>query len=403
MFGLSLIEKHKQEFSRQFYFFQTVFIITGTICWSYFIYLLIRSSNNDYRVIFLNFGAVAIGQLLGLIISALFLGRLGYLKTFRIHNIILFIVTVLTLLSLPHLTQVYIILALLRGFGYGFFWLANNVYSQREIFGLRRGRLLSILNATGVILGIVLPILAGATISFAGYPWIFIIAAAVYLIGIIYPWKYNKVPKDTFRPAELKNFYRKPQFKQWSVFVILNEMSSDQRMIIITALPFLFIGNEFDIGILTSGLGLLAALLIIMHRNDEIRKKIHFGYTGAYLVALSTTFLSFVWNLPAFVFRSIVANFGFAYYSPVETDLGFRVKESVMGEFTQESANEMQVYVETLLTIARVSNMVLAIVLFYVFGFDPLRVMQVLLLLGAIREVIFLFYNTKLLDKLKRG
>jgi MFS family permease len=399
---MNKLQDPSQELSHQFYFFQIVFTVTGIICWSYYVYLLIRSSNGDYGVAFLNFGLVAIGQLLGFILSALFLGKLGYLKIFRLHNFLMLLVTLLTFLTLPSIMSVYLALAVLRGFGYGFFWMANNVYTQREVFGLQRGRLISMLNGGGAVLAIVLPILAGAAIVSVGYTWIFLISATVYFVGIIYPWKYNRVPRDVFRPSEIKNFSQKRGFKRWSIFTVCLEVLTDQRNSIMSILPFVFIGNEFDIGILTSVLGLLAAMLVFVHRNDEIKRKVHLGYWGAAIVDSFTIGLSLIWNLPALVIRSIAANFGFAYYSPVEGELAYRLKEVMLGDFNQESANEMQVYVETLYTIARIFNLVLIIVLLYVLKLNAVSLMQFLLFIGASREIIYMVFSTNFLDNLKK-
>lgn len=378
-----------------------MFNVTSIIAWSYYVYLLLRATNNDFGQVFINFGTIAIGQLLGFLVSAVYLNKIGYLGTFRIHNFILLIVTVLTLLTLPNIIEVHAVLGLLRGVGNGFFWLGNNVYSLREILGNMRGRMISILSSGGTLLNIVLPILTGAIIVGMGYQWVFIISSAVYLIGVIYPWRGNKFPRDVFKPSEIKNFSKRKWFKTWSVFTVIHEITGDQRNMIMIMLPFLFIRDEFGVGVFTSVIGFFAAVFIFVHRNDDLLKRIRMGFTGSVIVDITTLILSFVWTLPALVFRSILATLGFGLYTPVESDLNYRVREQLLGSFNQESAIEMQVYVEILLTVARVINLVFFLVLFYVLRVDALVLIQVLLFVGSTREFVFMLFNTRMLNKLK--
>lgn len=390
-----------QEVRYQFYFFQLVFNVTSIVAWSYYTFLILRQTNNDFGQVFINFGAVAIGQLLGFFIAAVYLNKIGYLGVFRLHNLILLVTSLVTLATLPNILEVHVILGLLRGLGNGFFWLGNNVYSLREILGSMRGRMISVLTSGVTLLGIVLPILTGAIIIEAGYAWVFAISSAVYLIGVIYPWHENKYPRDIFRPNEIKNFSRRKWFKTWSLFTISYEVITDQRNMIMIMLPFVFIGNEFGVGIFTSLVGFFSAVFIFIHRNDDITKRIRMGFLGSTIVGVVTLILGFIWSLPALIFRSVVATLGFGLYTPVESDLNYRMREQLLGSFNQESAIEMQVYVETLLTIARVLNLTFFIVMFYVIKVDALALIQLLLIVGALREVVFMLFSSRMLNKLK--
>lgn len=390
-----------QEIRHQFYFFQLVFSVTNIIGWSYYVFLLLRATNNDFGQVFINFGSVAIGQLLGFILAAMYLNKVGYLGIFRINSLVMLVVTLLTLVTLPNILEVHIALGLLRGVGNGFFWLANNVYSLREILGNLRGRMISILSSAGTLLNIVLPILTGAIIVGMGYAWVFLISSAVYFIGVIYPWRSNKYPRDVFKPSEIKNFSKRKWFKTWSIFTVVYEIVGDQRNMIIIMLPFLFIGDEFGVGIFTSIVGFFSAVFIFVHRNDDLVRRIRMGFTGSGIVVIVTFILSIIWTLPALIFRSILATLGFGLFSPVETDLNYRVREQLLGSFNQESAIEMQVYVETLLTIGRVINLVFFMVLFYVIRVDALSLLQILLLVGSARELTFMIFSTRMLNALK--
>lgn len=371
------------------------------MAWSYYVFLLLRSSSNDFGLVFINFGSVAIGQLLGYFVGAVYLNKIGYLGIFRIHNVILFVVAILTLLTLPHILEVHVVIGLMRGIGNGFFWLGSGVYSLREILGSTRGKIISILNSGATLLSIVLPVLTGAIIVSMGYEWIFLISSAIYFIGIIYPWRGTKFPRDVFKPSEISNFSKRKWFKTWSIFVVLYEISGDQRNMIIMMLPFIFIGNEFGVGVFTSVIGFFSAVFIFVHRNDDIVKRIRMGYLGSSIVDIATIILTLVWSLPALVFRSITATLGFGLFTPVESDLNYRLREQLLGTFNQESAIEMQVYVEVLLTLARVLNLIFFLVVFYILNVNALVLIQVLLAVGAVRELIFMMFSTRMLNKLK--
>ncbi len=399
---LSRIKANKNEFVNEFLFFRIGMDISDLVTWSYYIILILRTSGNDVSIVFLNQGILYMGLLLGFLIAGLFIDKIGFLKIYRFANFGLFLVTIITLITLPHILEVHLAMAALRGFGKGLFWATNNVYIQKEVHGASRSRLLSLITSISQLLQVILPVLLGAYIVDRGYEGIFVMGSVIYLAAALYPWQYNKIPRSKFTFAEIKRFSRKRGFKRLTGLMFLNEFMGNQQAMAMAAIPFLFIGDEFGVGVLSSILALIGALVAYKSKDDKESRKLKLGYASGWIIDIANIVFTIIWTLPMMVIRGVILQFASALYLPPKMDIEYRNRESLLGDFTQESAVEVMVYTEVILFLARMANLVIAIVLFFVLEVDQMNVLKAIFAFTAIREVITLFLHKKLSGVLRR-
>lgn len=404
--ALPKVERARRELNNQFLFFCVVFTLADLVAWAYYSILLLRESNNDVAVVFTNFGMLYTGLMLGFLFEGKIFSKIGYKWSFRLSNILQAIVLGITILTLNDLLQIHLILALMRGVARGLFWDTKHLYAIKEIHAGERAKLISLIYSLDAVLGVILPFLIGAVISslgFEGYAWTFAAGIVIYLLAAIYPWEFNKVPRDKMSIKDFWAISKKKGFKRWAALSIGMEVINNQRTMIITVLPFLFIGDEFGVGLLGSAVGLAGAVLAFWHRNDFDIKRIKLGYLGGAIIDLSTIGLIIVWNLPALVIRSLLVKLGIALHNPIMQDKIYQVRELIVGDFTDQYSVEVQQYSEFFLYVGRLINLVLFIFLFFVWKIDQDTILRGLLAITLISEIPNLFLHSKLVEQLSRG
>lgn len=391
------------EFQNQTYFFQFVFYTANAMLWGFYMLLLLRESNNDVSLVFYNFGIFYLTLLLGTFVAGLFIHKVGYLTIFRLQNWLLLFIALLSLLTLDRVLEVHLVIAAMRGIAMGMFYMCENLYLMREVRGANRARLLGVLTSVLLVLEVVLPLLTGATITLIGYQAIFILAIATYLIGALYPWTYNKHPHEAFRPIEFNNFMRRKGFKRWSFFTFFNELLNNVRNNIAVILPFLLLGSELSVGALASVVGLVSAATAFLQRNDGESRRLVSGFIGGSIITVINVVFLFIWNLPGLIVRELGVRAGLGLFHPAMTEIGYRTREQLLDDFKEESNVELHFVTESLLAMARLSTLILFILLFEVVRLQIWDVLKILFAISIIRE-LFAFTSLNYLSKvLKKG
>jgi len=391
------ILRNKLNSEGQFIFFQNVLVLGDLVVWTYYMVLLLRASNRDPMTVFTNQGILYVGLTTGLFIGSLLLNRLGYQHLFRLSYLLLSLVTLLTLVTLPTVIEVHLVMAVLRGLVKGIFYAGQNVFNLREIHGLGRGRVVSIMLTGNILLQVLLPVLIGSLIVGQGYEITFVLGIILYALAALLPWDINKKPRAVFMMAELWNVAKKTGFKRWAGISFSTQMLANMREQLLTVIPFMyFFSNEFDLGVFQSLVALVGATILFTHRNDKLKKKINLGYLGGFVTAISTAVLSFIWTFPALAIRSLLTVLGYSYYSPVVNEIEYRNKELLLSDFIQESSVELMVFNEIIYLAARLTNLIILVLAFYALGTDTEHFLRTLLLITAIYEVLNLWLNEKL-------
>jgi hypothetical protein len=294
-------------------------------------------------------------------------------------------------------------MAVLRGLTKGMYYAGQNVFNLREIHGIERGRVISLTLAGNVLMEVLLPTLIGSMIMARGYEITFVLGAVIYFLAGIFSWNTNKRPRAEFKMNEVWKIAQKTGFKRWTLVSFSTQMLANMREQILTVIPFMyFFTNEFDLGIFQSLIALVGAIILFSHRNDTIKKKIDLGYLGGLISFFSSALFYYFWTLPTLVIRGMAFKLGYSYYSPVINEVEYRNKELLLSDFVQESSVELMVFNEIIYLIARLTNLVILILIFYLLGTNTQDFLRTMILLTGTYEVINLWLNGKLTKLLRR-
>lgn len=393
---------HKLALTNQYVFFYIFNSIVSLGIWSYYSILLLRASNNAIEVVFMNLGITAVGVILGFALAGRLFNHLGYLNLFRLGNFTNLICFLLIYLTLHHILEVHLIFAVVRGLAVGFFWTPAHAFNTREVSGNTRAELISRMYSIDEILTVFIPTLVGGMLSVYGYDWLFLAGALLASICVIYPWKYNKIPRSGLELSDMRGITKQRGFLPWASYMIGEEILLNLRDLSLIVLPFLLIGQELGVGLLLSGIGLVGALLAFWRRHDDDFHKREWGYVGAMMVTSSSLLFLFVWDIPTLIIRSVVSRIGFAFHTPVQQNYSYRIKEMMLGNFRDQYIVEVQEYSELFLFIARMFNLIVLSVIFFVLQIDHMTILKGMFAISLAREIFFLFIAEKLVNKFKR-
>ncbi|MDQ7021019.1 MAG: MFS transporter [Candidatus Dojkabacteria bacterium] len=327
----------------------------------------------------------------------------GYLKSYRLSFIIQAIAFGAVFIFLDQIEELYIIFAILVGFGRGTFWPIYHGASLKEFQGIRRGKLIDINESIIQILSILLPIMAGAVIGFSnqGLRIIILIYISIILTAVLYPWKYNKKPRNKIRSSEITAIFKKKHFKRYFWIMFFEAGVSRFMGSLFLVIPYILIGNEFGVGGLATLTGIVAAVGSFSERNLDIKYKTPIAYFVYILSGIGTLLLGIIWTVPMLAIRSLIVNLRSSLGSTLYAELNYKVKEKLLGDFKDESALEMNLIDETIAMLGRV----FALILSYFF-ITEVKDIEIVLKSGLI---IFAFYpllsftlSKKLNDKLKK-
>jgi hypothetical protein len=395
----------KQKFTDQIgqYIFYSVVHIAGSLAiWGYYSSLLLRAANYNVEIVFLNLGMHAIGGMAGFLMAGRLFSYFGYSQSFRVGVLLNSAVCVFTLVTLNNILEVHLILAVLRGISVAFFWVPRHIFSTRELGPSNRKELLGKLYSAEELLTVLLPPLAGALIGLEGYDWLFGLGAIVYFLAALFPKKPEIKKKERLEIREMRAILHLRGFRYWAAYTVGEEIFANLRLLTLTVIPFLLIKNEFDVGALTAAVGIIGSLLAFWHSRDSETKSVEYGYIGSAIVFVSTAVFIVMWDIPSLIFRSLASRIGFAIITPVEQDLKYQLRTSLIGDFKDEYNVEIQEYAEIFLFIARMLNVVVISWLVFNTTLSQELILKVLLAASLLREAPFLWLGWKLKHFFKR-
>lgn len=383
-------------------FFRTLQIIVIFGVWIYYNSLLLKSTNQDITTVFINYAMIHTGMMCGYLISSFTFSKLGYLHSYRISIAIRLLALVLALITLDGIAQTYPFITLIFGLGNGWFWVNINNYNQSQLRGRLRSRFLSVIVGLELLLEVLCTLVMGFLVSQAGYSVLFIFGILVWTFGLFYPWTQNMKPKEKMGWGDISRIIHRTGFKRWSFVVLVDSVTGNLREIVFLILPFLFIEDEFGVGLFYAVIGVAAAVFALLHRNDALHRKIRIGYIGAFITAAANFILLLFWGLPALLIRSLIQRAGYSMYVPVNADLELRNGELFLGDFLQESTNELVVIRELLLFAGRVASQILVLSLIFIVGVPTVPLLMFLVFITSFREVMMLAAQLWLRRVLKR-
>ena len=182
--------KHREksiEILDQYMVFKNIIFIANIIYWPYY-YINLHKHTDSFSDILVERSIFLIGCWIGYIVFSFLVDRYGYLRSYKMSFLVQIVSFSLTLLAYNSLNQYYIFLAIVNGFGYGSIWASMNTFNLKELHGVKRGYVIDVLETISRIEHVILPVFAGALISFTeDFRSTVIITIIIYLLILIYP------------------------------------------------------------------------------------------------------------------------------------------------------------------------------------------------------------------------
>ncbi len=324
------------------------------IAWAYY-YIVLYQLSGNFSVLLREFVFYMIGIWIGFVISSFTLDKFGYLKLFRTASFVQGISMLITAMLLPNILSVFTFIALFRGMGRGLYWPAHHSFKLKEVTGADRAVLINTLQSVILLLGIVIPVLAGALLSYTNnFQYSLFVAAISFFVISLIPFKVNKRARSRISSIEITRIISHRYFKRFALLHFVNDGFTQLIHILFLIIPYILIGNTFGVGVLTSFIGVAAAISALTERKKPLESRVKLGYFSFSLHFILTAFLSIFWSIPVLIVRSmglpIMSSLGFT----VREDLDYRIREKILGDFTHESTIEMNLVVETIFLFSRV-------------------------------------------------
>lgn len=357
------LKNHAQLLS-QFITFKTVMILTNLIVWSYY-YILLFEETGSFSILLLENLIYLIGLGIGFFICTFFIDRTGYLASFKFSAILQAISMLLILAYIHDLATLFPLFAVIRGLGHGWYWPIEHLFNLKELHGAGRGRLISLMESLNLMLQIVVPILAGALISFTnGYQMTFAVGGIIYLATLFLPFDYNQKSNSRISSKEITAILKMKNFIPFALLSFLMAGSMSLFNVMWLIIPYLLLKEEFSVGVLGSIVGLIAALTAWMDSKFSFKTRLNLGYFGFVIYTVFTFLMGLMWSIPFLVFRSMAVAFTNSVGTPARADLDYRIREKILKDYKNESALEMNMIVEIIYTLARIVFLTAFILIF---------------------------------------
>lgn len=267
----------------QYYFLITIFT-SAIFILDLFYSILIFKDTHDIRFIILNFIIANTVNLIAYTIGSAILARTSFSFTTRISFIFMTLTGLFGFFFLGKIFNFYILFSIFRGISEGFYWVPTNLIALDGINKYSRSKIFSILNGSGTILSIVVPVLLGLFLSNTNdYKIIFILFAGVSSLGIIFPWHFEKLENISFKISNFGKIISHPDF-----FSFINIKAATASVWMLSGIsgsliPYIILKSEADVGILITISALFGAIIAFLTRNIKLKQKREIGFFSAFL------------------------------------------------------------------------------------------------------------------------
>jgi len=389
----SLEYKKQQQLTRQYYTFRIFFEISMFMVWAYY-YILLYIRVRSLNALILEQLLFSIGLWVGAVIGAMVLDGLGYLRIFRFSFIAQIVVMMMIIVLINQLPEFFALIAIFRGIAIGLYWPADYSFNLKEVHGVYRDSTISAIQSIQLIFKIIIPFLAGVIISYLrDYRFLFTVAIFFMGMAVMVPWEFNKIPISKFRPEEISKILKKRKIDLFGAIVMLDKGMAALYTVFFLIVPYLIIQDEFGVGLLGTFIGVAAALAAILHKRLSFRTKVNVGYIAFFVYALFTSLVGFIWSLPVLVIRSLGVSFTLALGTTTQNEIDFRIREKILGDFTGESAIEMNLVIDTFYLFGRVVVLSLALMVASLTGWGFEEFIRVsIIVLSIYSPILYHFY-----------
>lgn len=381
-------EAKKIEINNQILFFAAVsgLLVTAVLP---FYYIALYKATDTLSTFFVDRVFIFIGLWMGIVIFSFLVDRLGYVASYKVSYALQAVSFVVIFLLFDRIDDLFILFALLIGISRGTFWPIFHSVMLKEFPKTERGSLLNVIASMYRIQEIFIPIMVGAMIQFTGRTeYIFGLTAIVYFAVTLVSWRYNKKPRSKIQSKEINSILKSNTFKLYSIVLFADDAINMMFASLLFIVPFILIGSEFGVGIFATVMGVVAALSSYYERNQPERLRITFAYGGYLLHGVMTVALSILWTVPALAVRGMSATLMGSISTPVMDSYEMQTRAKILGDTLEESAIELNMIMETIRMLSRVTVFTSVFILVEYLVSDPEDFIRIFIFIIAFAQLV---------------
>lgn len=283
-----------------------------------FVNIYLWRQTEDYFVIAVYQLAIYIAKTITFIVAGKIVKKIDRIIVLRL-GVTFLSLFFLTVLILQEKSSVFnVLLGILIGIGYGFYWLAFNVLTFEITEPFNRVFFNGLFGSLQSTSGMIGPLLAGTIISrmetHAGYMTIFSISFSLFLLAVVISFFLQKRETDGIYnlPAVALEIFRNRDWRQILIANFFRGVRDGVFLFVISIWIFLATRDEFSLGmfnLLLNGSSLVVFILLLKWLKDKDRKT--FIFIGASIISFAIWILLTDISFSRLLLYALIVGIGF--------------------------------------------------------------------------------------------
>jgi hypothetical protein len=337
-------------YMKTLYVFNTLGLVASTLYGLYYGVFLYRHMFS-LSVLAVDALLGAFGAYAGYLLGVRLVRHRGYGRAIRTSFLLWTVLCFGTAMLSQHIAAVYMYLAVLKGLPGGMYSAATDTMMLREVKSTARSGFFQLNLAIEFVASMVLPAAVGALISVTGgYVWAFVAAGSVYTAGLFVPCRLPK-PEVFFTWRGMPQLLRRPHYAPHALNRTVANGMNQLNIVCYTIIPFLLLKSELNMGLLTSIVSVLAALVALGARRLKQHNNLRLGYAAYSVRALGALAFVNFWSAPYMMAWQLIGKVATPLHDPLQQSLDIHNDSLILGEDLQTRALQINVLNNTLALI----------------------------------------------------
>jgi hypothetical protein len=336
--------------TRALYIF-SAFSLVGSIVYGLYYGVFLYKNTFSLSVLALDGLLGGLGCWVGYLLGVMIVRRYGYGWCIRLAFGGWAVVSVITALLVGHIAEWFMLLAVIKALPAGLYGATTDTMMLREVANKARNSFLQVKLALEFLATVILPTLIGALLHFSGgYQLAFLLAGVVYAMALVVPLRLAR-PELHFNVRETLSIFNRPLYRRHAANRMMGAGFNQLNGFVIMIIPFLLLQDELKLGLLTSGIALVAGIVSLVMRKVKSNRKMRLGYASYTVRALAGLMFVSVWTAPVLMVWQLINKLATPLHDPLQQGLDIHNDRLIMGEDVKAKALNINVLNNTLLLV----------------------------------------------------
>lgn len=383
-----LERKSKTNIARELYIFSFINLLGGSAYGMYYGIFLYRQSF-DIRVLVIDSLLVSIATWAGYLLGTAWIHKHGYKLALRASFLLMLAVSIVTLLLMNHIRELYPLLSLARGLPGGLYAAVTDIFLLQELSAAKRSKYLNLNLSIQFIVTVMLPFLLGGIIKFAsGYTDVFLLAAAIYLVALCLPVSERRNTSKTFNIRGELKVLRKPGIREFSINNALASGADQLNALLLGIVPFLLFKSELKVGSFTSFIAIAAAVISLIANRTNFGQQIKLGFVGNSGRFVSNLILCLSWTPWALMVQGMINKAMSPLNDPIAQKLQLDNASAILGRELHDKALALNLVSATVSLIGKSSALAAFLLILSINQAGEITILRYLLVTYALWKIV---------------